>query len=503
MSELYACIHIRELPAQALLRLRPDLRSRAIAVIEGEPPQEQVCSLNSLALANGAEHSMTRVELEAVPNITILRRSPTQEQALRTALLECAAHFTPRLEEVRATCEYTCVLDIAGSERLLGTAETIADALRNRIQSLGIDASIAISSNFNACLCVARTSQGQISIIAHGDEQETLAPLPLTVLDLAETHGETLSLWGIRTLSALAALPEIDLIARFGPAGKLMRQLARGEATHLFVPITPAPALEEFIEFEAPVELLDSLLFALSPMLDQLITRVSMRALALAGLRITLQLDGAAEHTCTVTSALPNNNKKLLLKLLHLQLSANSPSAGVLTIRLSGESGPPSKVQLGLFSPQLPEPLRLDVTLACIRAIVGEDNVGSPELKDTHQRDAFQMNRFTVTPSVERKTKNHTPRAAIRRLRPPQSIAMSLANSRPAGFRFRNQQYSVRRAYGPWFASNDWWNTTAWSREEWEIEAQAETIHHAPLILFCAITHDLTQNTWQMDTLYD
>src|SRR6202040_109663 len=172
--------------------------------------------------------------------------------------------------------------------------------------------------------------------------------------DPAEIHAETLSIWGIRTLGGLAALPEIELIARFGPAGKHMRQLARGEATHLFVPITPAPALEEFLEFDSPVELLDSLLFALSPMLDQLITRVTMRALALAGLRVTLQLDRAVEHTCTVTPALPNNNKKLLLKLLHLQLSANPPSAGVLTIRLSGEPGPPSKVQLGLFSPQLP-----------------------------------------------------------------------------------------------------------------------------------------------------
>lgn len=503
MSQLYACLHVRELPTQALLRLRPDLHSRPIAVVEGEPPLQRVCSFNSLALAHGAELSMTRVELESIPAITVMQRSVQQEQVLRTALLECAANFTPRIEELRRANEYTCVLDIAGSERLLGTPQNIGQALQQQIQSLGISAAIAIGCNFNACLCVAREEQNPIRIIASGDELQTLASLPITVLDLAEIHAETLSLWGIRTLGALASLPEIELIARFGQPGKHMRQLARGEAAHLFVPIDPAPSLEEFVEFDAPVELLDSLLFALSPMLEQLITRVTMRALALASLCLTLQIDGGTQHTCTIKPALPSADKKLLLKLLHLEISANPPSAGTLSIRLAGESGPPSKVQLGLFSPQLPEPLCLDVTLARIRAIVGDGNVGSPELKDTHHRDAFRMKPFTVTPAVDHKPAQRKPHAAIRRLRPPQPITLTQSNQRPANFRFRNQQYSVCRAYGPWLSNSDWWSTTAWSREEWEIEAQAETIHHAPLVLFCAITHDLIQNTWHMEALYD
>ena len=33
--ELYACVHAAEFPAQALLRLRPDLQSQPVAVLEG------------------------------------------------------------------------------------------------------------------------------------------------------------------------------------------------------------------------------------------------------------------------------------------------------------------------------------------------------------------------------------------------------------------------------------------------------------------------------------
>jgi protein ImuB len=52
-NALYVCVHAAEFPAQALLRLRPDLRSEPVAVIEGRPPQEFVCAINRPALQKG------------------------------------------------------------------------------------------------------------------------------------------------------------------------------------------------------------------------------------------------------------------------------------------------------------------------------------------------------------------------------------------------------------------------------------------------------------------
>ncbi len=42
--EMYACLYAREFPAQAVLRLRPELREGAVVVVEGEAPLETVCS---------------------------------------------------------------------------------------------------------------------------------------------------------------------------------------------------------------------------------------------------------------------------------------------------------------------------------------------------------------------------------------------------------------------------------------------------------------------------
>ena len=37
-QELYACVHAAEFPSQALLRLRPDLQSLPVAVLEAARP---------------------------------------------------------------------------------------------------------------------------------------------------------------------------------------------------------------------------------------------------------------------------------------------------------------------------------------------------------------------------------------------------------------------------------------------------------------------------------
>ena len=247
---------------------------------------------------------------------------------------------------------------------------------------------IAVSGNFYAAVCLAKEVYRNaiaIQVNAPGDEAAALASLPLTVLDLTETQAEIFALWGIHTLGMLAALPETELISRMGQEGKRLRQLARGEMPASFSADGSQPSsLEEQMELDAPVELLDSLLFVVGIMLDQLILRAKARILALASVTITLKLDGSGSHARTVRPALPTTDKQLWIKLLHLDLEAHPPQAAILAVvRCTAEPDSTSKVQLGFFSPQLPEATRLDVTLARVCAIVGEDYIGRAVLQDT------------------------------------------------------------------------------------------------------------------------
>jgi protein ImuB len=498
-DELYACLYAKELPAQALLRLRPEMHSKPCVVMEGEVPSQHVCSLNTKARLLQMSHGMTRVEVDTFPQALVLPRSPQTEAATKAILLECAGAFSPRIEDGSEHTAFLCGIDITGTQSLFGPPEMLARTLLQRVRAIGIVARVTVSANFHTAVCLARGFSSPIKVVPRGDEAEALAFLPLTVLDLTEMQAEAFALWGIHTLGMLAALPETELISRMGQDGKRLSELARGELTHLFQPVEVPFTLEERMELDTPMDLLESLLFGVNMMLEQLILRAKARILALASVTITLTLDGAGMHARTVRPALPTNDKALWLKLLQLDLEAHPPQSSILAVVLHAEPGSTSKVQLGLFSPQLPEPGRLDVTLARIRAIVGEDNVGRAVLQDTHAPESFRMEPFRVPSGSSAMTASPHPRSSMRQLRPPEPASVSLQNTRPTTFFFRERRYAIEHAYGPWLVGGDWWSQTLWGMAQWDLVARAQD----GSLLCCCVMHDLMQNRWQMAAFYD
>jgi len=470
--------------------------------MEGDPPLQQVCSLNRKARSLGIVHGMTKVEIETFAQVAILKRSQKAEAAAKAVLLECAGAFSPRVEECSLDGMLLCVIDIAGTEKLFGAPDMLATGLLSRMQILGLVGAVAISHNFHVSVTVAKGLSAGVpgQVIESGTEKEMLASLPLTVLDLTEEQIETFSLWGIHTLGTLGDLPEKELIARMGQEGKRLRQLARGERHHLFQPIEPELSLSESVEFDSPVEVLDALLFVANILLEQIIQRATARVLALASIAITLALDGNGTHTRTVRPALPSNNRQMWLKLFHLDLEAHPPQSAVHAILLTAEPGRISKVQLGLFLPQLPEPARLDITLARLRALVGDENVGRPALDDTHAPDGFHLEPFKVPVSLTAEPRQTSSACLVqRRVCTTETIGMTLRSDRPAAFFFQQIFYRVEHAYGPWLSSGDWWKPAPWDYEQWDIVARAENGQ----ILCGSVVRDMISNQWQMVVLYD
>jgi protein ImuB len=501
-QELYACVYAKEFPAQALLRLHPELASQPVAVLDGCPPLQTVCSLNRAAHLKGASAGMTRLEAESLSELHLVTRSMETESAARTVLFEYVAQFSPRIEEVSQGTECSCVLDIAGTERLFGPPQTLARNLRAALATAGFHVSIAVSTNFHTARIKAKATRG-ITVIPHKQETVALGKLPLTVLDLPEDPAITFGLWGIRTLAQLADLPEVELVTRLGPQAVDWRKLACGKLPHAFQPIEAEFALQEFCAFETPIEQIDSLLFMGARMIECLATRAATRALALASLAVTMQLDGGVVYQRTIRPALATIDRKFLLKLLQLEIAAHPPPSAVLSLTLGAQAGQSSKVQLGLFAPQIPEPSRLDVTIARLKAIAGEDRVGAPVLEDTHRPGSFRTENFSIAePSSAGQHKAivaNPARMALRRVRPPTSLRVQLDALRPIAFRDREQSFKVTSSYGPWRTSGCWWSTEAWNTEEWDVLAESS----GGSSIACLLVHDCTHNQWQLEAFYD
>jgi protein ImuB len=393
------------------------------------------------------------------------------------------------------------VLDITGTERLFGPPHTLAERLRDALADAGLRASLAVSANFHTARIKAATSRG-ITIVPPGTEAAALGRLSLEALQLEADPAETFTIWGIRTLADLAALPETDLIARLGQQAVAWRDLARGVHPHTFQPMEAGFTLEEFCAFETPVEQIDSLLFIGARMIDCLATRAATHALSLASLNVAMKLDGGLTYQRTIRPALPTIDRKFLLKLLQLEVAAHPPQSAVLSLALSAQAGQSSKVQLGLFAPQTPEPSRLDVTIARLKAIAGEDRVGSPVLEDSHRPGSFRMEHFTVThPSSNKQLEPAAdrPRMALRRIRPPAHVRVQVDELKPVMFFDREQRFNVAAAYGPWRTSGCWWSTEAWNTEEWDVLAESGSGSS----IACLLVRDCAQNRWQLEALYD
>jgi protein ImuB len=417
--------------------------------------------------------------------------------AARQVFLECSAQFSPRIQEASEGAACAFVLDIAGSYRLFGPPEQLAERLRAALAAAGFRASIAISANYHVARMKAAHCRG-ITMIAKGTEANAVAGLPVAALYFDEEYAETFALWGIRTLGELAALPEADLVARLGAQARTWSALAHGAAEHVFEPIASAFSLEEFCEFETPIEQVEALLFVGARMIDSLALRASARALALASLTVRMKLEGGGCHERMIRPALPSIDRKFLLKLLQLEIAAHPPRAAVAALTLAADAGQSSLVQLGLFAPQTPEPSRLDVTLARLKAIVGSDRVGSPVLEDTHRADSFRMAGFTVSGKAAAPG-TQAARIALRRVRPPAPVSVVLRAMKPVAFRDRESSFEVTAAYGPWRTGGCWWSTDVWDGEEWDVLA----VESGGASVACVLTCERTGNAWRLEAFYD
>lgn len=530
LKPLYGCVVIAQFAAQTMLRLRLHLAGSAVVVMHGAHPHETVYATNRQARTLGLRDGMSRIEIETSGPVQILTRSRSEEQTARQILLECTSLFSPRVEQFSVEPHWECVLDLSGTERLLGEPSVIGQSIVDQMRQFGFIAYVAVCGNCDAGLSLARSAAHQpigapfVQVIPECRQTRALASLPLDVLDLdADTH-ERLTTWGIASLGELAALPEIDLIARMGQEGKRLRLRARGELPHLLQPGEEKFRLEETMKFDDPIETLEPLLFCMNLMLDRLIFRAQSRSLALASVTVSLWIECSKDRMTgesgiltqditerkrakpferTVRPVVPTLDRLLLLKILELNLEAHPPPGAVMCLQLIGESGSSSCIQLGLFTPQTPEPARFEDMHARLVTLVGEGNVGRVRPMDTHALEAFVLERFKLPRSVSKapphRTRDSMPATSMRRMRSSVEVRVWLHNRQIHSFVFEAQKYKALRSYGPWRSSGDWWSPEIWSLDAWDVAAHSTDGE----LLICIIGHDLLRDRWQMEALYD
>jgi protein ImuB len=201
-----------------------------------------------------------------------------------------------------------------------------------------------------------------------------LAPLPIALLGTrAETAAlpEPLERFGIRTLGELAALPRAALADRFGAAGPLARDLARGRDTPL-VPRRAAERLEEALELPesgsgAQLE------HALGLLIDRLVARRERRGRTFRAVVLSAELVEGGTWQLRMTLREAHADPRRMRLALAPRLAELPAPADVLRLRVEG-LGPPAGLQRSLIAePAAIRAARLREAVRQARAVAGPD----------------------------------------------------------------------------------------------------------------------------------
>jgi len=362
-----------------------------------------------------------------------------------------ADSFSPWVETIDAR---TAVFSIT-QRQIVALAQTAAQT--------------AVAATVEAAILAARNLPGH-TFIAPGDEAKVLGSLTIDTLPPDPEVFQTLDLWGVRSLADLARLPEDGLAGRLGERGLWLQRLARGVLERPLRPAIAASAYEESIELEHPIELREPLLFLIARFLFDLSAR--MKAQSVAARELRLSLNGIER---ILSLPFPTRDVKLLLKLTEHSLERQPPEDPIARVQLELVPTQPRRVQHGLFIPAAPEPEKLELTLGTIRGLVGEKNVGYPELFDTHR------------PGVGRQIGEHL---AFRYFRPPLEARVTAEHLSTRMFHGRITQIA-----GPWRTSGDWWRADHWDRDEYDLSLSDGALYRLFL--------DRPSKAWFVEGVYD
>ena len=440
------------------------------------------------------------------------------------SLREFAYSFSPIVEETRAD---TVAIDVDGCELLFGSAYELANEVAERARQartyggLETAVNVAIAANPDAAIHAATRLKG-ITFVSTGEELTCLGEFPVDHLDyslvniekkVAGEILETLKLWGIRTFADLASLPVAGVSERLGQEGIKLQQLAAGKTERQLRVKQPEPVFANSIELEHALSELEPLSFIFARLLHQLCAALDAYALATNELSVAMKLEDQTTHERKLSLPHPMRDHKVFLKLLLLDTEMHPPQAAVRAISMSCEPVKPRVLQNGLFVPLAPAPDKLELTLARLAKLVGEENVGSPLLLDTHRPDAFSIKRFTLqTDSAVRKRRskdNRQPAIGNRRclgfrmFRPPLRAIVQADQGWPMQVSAWSKQRSVYgkvvNVAGPWRTTGDWWCDDRWARDEWDVTIESGSKTHAQYRIY----RELNSKNWFVEGNYD
>jgi len=362
-SVLAACVWIPLFPLRCEEGRHEGLAGYPIALLAPDTTRK-LWQVSPLARHAGVKPGMTVSQaIGLCPTLRLIEPDPVHYDERFARLLAALTEVSPVVEPAELGLVY---LGCDGLEGMYGSHRNIIEALKRTLECWNVGMSEAGSTvqhsniptfrvgfalgKFTAWVAASRSKPGEAIIVQTEDAGNFLASQSIAVLPLDPDTHRRLRQLGIRTLGALAALPEEAIAAQFGSVGRRLWLLAAGRITEPVVGrVSPEPIVAA-LTFFTPVGERE----LLSHSLDQLIARALRHPRRIGwrvhALRLRADLDSSGSWLATILLKDPSADAARIAAPLKVRLEQSPPTGAVERLVLEFTAFAPGTSELQLFA---------------------------------------------------------------------------------------------------------------------------------------------------------
>ncbi len=345
-SVLAACVWIPLFPLRCEEARHEGLAGFSIALLAPDTTRK-LWQVSPHARHTGVKPGMTVSQaIGLCPTLRLIEPDPVHYDEQFARLLSALTAVSPVVEPAELGLAY---VGTDGLEGIYGSPEKIVEAISRTMEASSFRLGWG-AGKFTAWVAASRAKRSEAIVVPIGEEQKFLASQPIAVLPLDPDIHRRLRQLGIRTLGALAALPEEAMAAQFGSVGRRLWLLAAGRITEPVVGrVSPEPIVAA-LTFFTPVGERE----LLSHSLDQLIARALRHPRRIGwrvhALRLRADLDGSGSWLATILLKDPSADAARIAAPLKIRLEQSPPTGAVERLVLAFTAFAPGTAELQLFA---------------------------------------------------------------------------------------------------------------------------------------------------------
>lgn len=505
-----------------------------LVLIKTVASRQVIAFASAEAESSGVHPGMTLAEARALcPALQDLPHAPDQDLRALQTLARWATRFSPTVailssslrstgilpvssskqkhgQDARATKEIPEILpalflDVTGCERLYAGLHNLLEQIRDSLRSLHLPARLAIAPTPGAAWAIASTSHEDGQIIHPHQLRSALAPLPPTALRIEEESAQTLHHLGIWTIAQLLDIPRHALPARFGQSLLLRIDQALGRIDEPLTPLTHDSPLQSSIDFEGPIDALETIWLAFKELIAPLVTDLRRRGHGARRMEITFLRPYAPPISKTILLSRPSRNPLNLFNLIRCAMETleeaqkqsgakvkkgrsalaqtrgeeNRVSEGFIGLRLSIPIHEPLSEEQLLLAEQDEHDAQVELDLLierlCLR--LGPDSIATAHPTECYIPEKSFM--WHGLPAHNSKTRAGSPcHTSVMRpliLLPPTEVRVMVSPShdrdgKPVALTHDNHTRRIVHAIGPERIAGHWWEGHHRTRDYFDIE---------------------------------